>query len=278
MILRDSISVKEVTAPNFDAPFHYHKAYEIILVKGEGKRIIGNHIGQYSDDDLILMGPGLPHIWYREPNKDEEKADDKVMAMVIYIHPDWLKNNFLSSPQFKKLEELLVLMERGLAVQGTVKKQIIEKVKKISESDGLRRIIELLGILELLVENPQYDCLASINFRNSFNPKNGFRIAKVFDFVKDNFYKDIKVGEVAKFCNMTTTAFCKYFKLHTQKTFIQFLNEFRIGHACKLLLNEDLSVAQIYLACGFNNAANFNKRFKQLMKLSPSDYRNSSVQ
>lgn len=276
LTLQNSIVVKDIDVPFLDNPLHFHDAYEIVLIrKSEGKRVVGDHVEFFSHNDLIFMGPKLSHAWFNEGYYRNSVNSGSVKATVIYFHPDWLSQSLLESSDFIKLKDLLFRMNRGVKVLGYTKNILIRKINKIKNGGGLRSIIQLLDILETLCSSSEYECLASIGYANSFRQKDAGKIDRIYQYVMESFDKPIELKQVAAVAHMTPTSFCKYFKLRTQKTFSHFLNEIRISHACKLLYNENLSVSEIYLQCGFNNFSNFNRTFRELKKMSPTAFRSS---
>lgn len=275
-VLKDSIDIKEVNLPYLDAPFHFHNAYEMVLIlESNGRRIVGNKIENFTDGDLVLMGPDLPHVWYNEKEYYLENSNLKVQAIVTYFHPDWLTDNLLKSSDLNRLRILFENMKRGIKIIGETKRKVTKKILKLKSSQGLKRIIRILSILELLSGSEEYECLASDGYVNSYNQKDVERIDKVYQYVMNNFKNKITLKEVAKIACMTPTAFCKYFRVRTQKTFTNFVNEIRVSSACKLLCNENLSISDICYECGFNNFTNFNRNFKVFTKRSPSEFRTS---
>ncbi|MGZ3920802.1 MAG: helix-turn-helix domain-containing protein, partial [Bacteroidia bacterium] len=162
---------------------------------------------------------------------------------------------------------------RGLRFYGETSKKIIKILSHISEKDGFKKIIHFLQAIEILSVSKEYSYLASLNFKNSYDEKDTNRINKVYKFLMQNFHRDIDLKEVADLCNMTTNSFCRYFKARTQKSLTQFINELRVGHACKLLQNEKHSIADVYYQCGYNNSTNFNKFFIAITGKKPSEYK-----
>jgi len=275
-VLKDSIDIKKMDLPYLDTPFHFHNAYEMVwIIKSNGRRIVGDNMENFTDGDLVLMGPDLPHVWYNEREYYSKDSNLKVEAIVVYFRPDWLTDDLLNSSGLSGLRVLLENMKRGIKILGLTKKKVIRNIIKLTNSQGLKRIIRILNILELLSRSKEYECLASSGYVNSYNQKDVERIDKVYQYVINNYAKKIKLEDVASIANMTPTSFCKYFRNRTQKTFINFVNEIRIGYACKLLCDENLSVSEICYECGFNNFTNFNRNFKAFTKTSPTEFRAS---
>ncbi len=273
-VLKDSIDIKNVDLPYLDTPLHFHNAYEMVFVKkSNGRRIVGDKIENFTDGDLVLMGPDLPHVWYNEKEYYSENSTLKVEAIVVYFHPDWLTENILKSADLNKVRSLLESMSRGIKVVGKTKKKVVKKILKLTKSQGLKKIICILSILELLSDSDEYECLASEGYINSYNQKDVKRIDKVYQYVMNNYKEKITLDDAAKIACMTPTAFCKYFRLRTQKTFTSFVNEIRIGAACKLLCDDSKSISDVCYECGFNNFTHFNRNFKVLTKMNPSEFR-----
>ncbi|MDB5023612.1 MAG: hypothetical protein JWP78_1367 [Mucilaginibacter sp.] len=274
--LRDSIEIKVVDMPYLDAPFHFHNAYEMVFIlKSNGRRIVGDNIENFTDGDLVLMGPDLPHVWYNEKEYYLENSTSRVRAIVIYFHPDWLTDDILKSSDHTKLGLLFKNSNRGIKILGLTKAKVLKHIIKLTSSQGLKRIILMLIILDLLSKSEEYECLASAGYINSYKEKDVKRIDNVYQYVMNNYRKKIKLEHVANIAHMTPTAFCKYFKARTQKTFTYFVNEVRVGYACKLLFNENLSISEICYECGFNNFTHFNRNFQELKKMTPTEFRNN---
>jgi AraC-like DNA-binding protein len=268
-LLKDSIYVKEIRDTEFRDEFHFHNAYEIaLIIKSSGKRVIGDSIEDFTDGDLVLMGPQLPHVSYSNNNESP-----KVHALVVYFHPDWLTDAHLNSADFAKFRELFDDINRGIKILGNTKKKVVRSILKLKNYKGLQRIITILEILEIISNSKEYQCLASEGYANSYSQKDVKRMDKVYKYVMEHFTEDIMLDDIASIANLTPTAFCKFFKIKTKKTFSNFVNEVRIGYACKLLCDENFSISQICFKCGFNNLTNFNKNFKHFTKMVPSEYK-----
>jgi AraC-like DNA-binding protein len=193
--------------------------------------------------------------------------------LVIYFQPDWFNESLLDSSDFVKLKKLIKETERGIKIFGNTKYRTLKALLKLKNSTGLARIIKLLDILDFISKSDEYKCLASEGYVNSYGQNDVERLGEVYKYIMDNFTDVIKLGDVSSIANMTSTSFCKYFKSKTGKTFSGFVNEVRIGQACKLILNENLNMSQICYSCGFNNLTNFNRNFKHFTKMTPTEYK-----
>jgi AraC-like DNA-binding protein len=169
-------------------------------------------------------------------------------------------------------QDLVKRASRGLRFFGATEKKITDILSQIPEQ-GFKKITAFIEAVEALCRSEEYEYLASVSYKNQYDEKDTTRINTVYKFLMQNFHRNITLDEVANLCNMTPNSFCRFFKSRTNKSVNQFLNELRIGHACKLLSNENYSVSDVCYESGYNNLTNFNKFFKSIVKKTPSEYR-----
>ncbi|MBL7736337.1 MAG: helix-turn-helix domain-containing protein [Chitinophagaceae bacterium] len=274
-LLTDSIHIKEIDGIALEEQLHFHNVYEIaLIITSGGKRIVGDNIEDFTDGDLVLLGPNVPHMtYYGTEVAYENDSYSRIKALVIYFNPDWLSENHLNSPNLAKFRKLIEDAKRGIKILGNTRKKVIKEMIKLKNLTGLKRIISILFILEQISISEEYQCLAREGYLNTYSQQDVKRIDEVYAYVMSHFTEKISLPEIASVVSLTPTAFCKYFKSKTQKTFSAFVNEVRIGHACKLLGNKNLSISQVCYRSGFNNLASFNKNFRSLTKMIPSEYR-----
>lgn len=269
------IWVKKVDKPYFDHPFHYHQLCELTwLERGYGKLIVGDYVGNFSDGELILKNAALPHLWRCDADFYEKRKVLSTKALAIYFPPFVIPNMTDDAECISLYNEIMNKAERGLRFFGQTKKNIIELIKKIASTDGFEQLGYFLQIISMIVKTKEFEFLASVSYKNTYSGRDMDRFNEVYQFLLKNFSRDIMLSEVAAFCNMTSNSFCRFFKIKTQKTFTRFLNELRIGHACKLLQNENHSVLNICYECGYNSPVNFFKFFKLITRKTPQEYRN----
>ena len=264
--------------PYYPTPWHYHPEYELVLVvKSTGQRIVGDKIENFSDGDLVLMGPDLPHVYNNDSQYYEGNDKLKAEAIVIHFTEDSLGKNFFDLPEMTQVKQLLNTAERGIKIEGKTREIVAVKMHSILSKKGSARIIELLSILEILSTTKECRMLASTGFMMKNNTSGTERITKVHEYIMLNFKKDITLEEVAGIANMAPNSFCRLFKSCTRKTFSSFLNEIRIGYACKLISQDRQNIAEICYASGFNNLSNFNRQFKRITHKSPMQYKRDYI-
>jgi AraC-like DNA-binding protein len=253
--------------PFFETPWHYHPEYEVVLMlEGRGKRFIGNHIADYEPGDLCFIGSNLPH-WYR---KDD--ADAIGGSLVIHFREDFVGKEFGTIPEMQKIKILFDKSSMGIQVNGETKKEISKLMKEMTELKGMDRLICLLKLLNVLADSDEYELLSSPEIKGQ-NSEDSDRINRVFDYVMRNFKDDIELDDIAKLSHMSYSGFCRYFKNRTKKRFTHFVNEIRVGYACRRLVETDLSVDSICYESGFNNKTNFMEQFRKIVKCTPYKFK-----
>lgn len=274
IIDKKEIWVKKVYKPNFDHPFHFHKTCELTwMEKGHGKLIVGDFVGNYSEDELLFLAPELPHIARVDAEFHEQTKNKYIKAFAIYFPSVFVTEILDNKVCVNMYNNLLKRAERGLRLFGTTKTLIIALYKEIIQSDGFERLGYFLQIIHILCNTEEYELLANPGYQNPQSESELNRFSNVYNYLFENFYRDITLGEIANICNMSPSAFCRFFKSKTQRTFVRFLTEIRISHACKLLQNENYSIKNMCYECGFNNPVIFFKSFKSITAKTPREYR-----
>jgi len=253
--------------PNFEVPWHQHIEYELILfTEGAGLSFIGNYVGTFETGDVFFLGSNLPHTF-------QKSYEDLITsAVVIHFKEDFWGKEILNLPESKSIKDLLHRSTHGIKANGVTKEILQEKIKELEKEKGFWRITKLCECLSILAETKEYITVSTQEIK-ALNPKDQERIDRVFHYTMENFKEPIQLSLISEKAGMSIPAFCNYFKKRTKKTYIDFINEVRIGHACKLLLTTQMSVLQICFECGFNTVANFNRQFLKIKKTTPSQFR-----
>lgn len=260
---------------NLSNAWHYHPEIELILIKeSEGTRIIGTSVETFHHHDLVLIGKNLPHAFLHEELQAEQYSNPR--ALVIQFNENFLGNDFLSLPDLKEIQLLLATAKNGLCASENSKKILIPAIEKIFTASSIDRVILLLEILKTLTAPDACRVLVAEEAIQQLGNDNN-RINKVLEYTYENFDEHIKIDDVAKLANLTKESFCRYFKSHTRKTYMEFLTGFRINKACALIRENQKSIKEIGYSCGFDSLSNFYYQFKKIVKLSPLDYKNQQL-
>lgn len=257
----------------FDYPIHNHPEIELNLVLGiSGTRIVGDSTERYHDNDLVLLGPYLMHKWDGVERPQHKKRPYRVIT--LQFGADLFDSQLLQKDNFYKIRKLLQASSRGIRFYGRTFEDARKRLISMTRATGFGRIIEFFGLLDVLSESTEFIYLASEGFDPAVVKSESKRIQVAYNYILKHFSnRNLKIGEVAEVLNMGESAFGHFFRKYTNKSFTQFLIDTRIGYACKLLLDTDVTVGQICFDAGFNNLANFNRLFKKYRDCTPIDYR-----
>ena len=274
-LVSSSFLIKEEVFTCFDVPWHIHPEFELTFIRsGQGKRHIGNSIEDLDYEELIFIGPNLPHNWYGSKT-NEADSKKKISQIVIQFSIDFLGKDFFEKPAFVNIFQLLKRSQLGICFYGETRKFAVKKMYSMLSMNGFDQTLQLLTLLNRLSGSREYKYLSCIGFTEILNEADTDRINKIYQFIMEHFKEQITLNQLAAFSNMTPQAFCKYFKIRTKKTFSFFLNEVKISYSCRLLIEKNLNVLQICYESGFNNLSNFNRQFKRINKMTPMEYRKS---
>lgn len=264
----DALVYQEDHEMVFYNQLHQHEEIQITyIVQGSGSLILGDSINYYKSNDIIIIGENIPHVF-----RSETSVTSKSIMYTLFFTRDSFGKDFFNISDLLELSSFFKDSIYGMKLLSH-QNRIIKQFQKLKNKNRIERISSLLKILNLIIQADQ-EQLSSFVYRKKYTDAEGKRMNDVFQYAMDHFNEHISLKEISEKANMSKNAFCRYFKKRTNKTFFQFLIEIRIENACKLLYKEkELSVALISELCGFQNIANFNRKFKELKKMTPTDYR-----
>ena len=268
-----SFKVWKNSGPYIHNPWHFHPEYEVTLIeKGTGTRFVGDNIEAYHNNDLIILGPYLPHEW-RSHNNLGNGSDNYSSSLAIHFPKNFPGEKIVETKEASSLKIFLERAKLGLKITD---EKIISETKEILGNmlgqTGLDLFSSYFKMTYILSECNTFEYLSSEGFVRDINHVND-KIDRVQKYVITNFRNAVSLKEVADHINMTPTSFCRFFKRSTHKTFVSYLAEIRIGYSKKLLQEDKLSITQAAFECGYNNLSTFNKQFKSICEVTPKDYR-----
>ena len=269
-----SFAFREDILPHIKIPLHFHPEYELtFIIESYGKRFIGDNIENFESGDLIFIGPNLPHFWLNNKLFYHDNNENRVRLLVIHFREDFLGRDFFNAPEMHHIRKFLSLSQRGIKITGETAYFVKEQMIKMGRNKSFVRLMILLNLLDKLAISNECYTLASEGYKNSINLQDADRISKIYEFIVDHFAENINLEDVSSHVNMSPPSFCRYLRNRLGKPFKQMLNEIRIGHACKELLETDNTIASIAYESGYNNLSNFNRRFREVKKISPAEYK-----
>lgn len=267
--LQENYSVKIYERDHFSLPYHQHNAYELTLIlKGSGTRIIGDDIGNYSPGDLILIGPFLPHVW-RDHCKE---AGVGVKSITIKLSDQFPTKSFFDLPEMKQIKALLQQqVSRGILLHGKLQQKIKLKIINLLQQTPAKQLLAILEILQYIAESDEYSTLASEGFLSNKNSDSS-KLSTITSYIFNHLCDTIVLEDIAALVNMHPSAVGRYFKKNTGYSPVDYVNHIRIGYVCRLLINDNHTISGACFDAGFNNLSHFNRVFKRIKGVSPSEY------
>ncbi len=266
----DCFTIFSRVKKDFSFPLHYHEELELnLIINAKGaRRIVGDHIDTIDDLELVLVGPNLYHAWFTHQCKSEE-----IREVTIQWHKDLFEDKLLRRNQLSFIRSMMERSQKGILFSRETAAAVAPRILSLNQKNGFDSVLELLSILHDLSTSRNMRTLSDASFTNQHFTYNSRRIEKAFEYMNNNYDKPISLGEVAKLVSMTEVSFSRFVKKRTGNTFIDSLNEIRLGHASRMLIDTTHSISEISYHCGFNNISNFNRIFKKKKTCTPKEFR-----
>lgn len=271
---QSSFHVQVDEAAGFYDRLHQHPEWQITAIhKGEGVLLAGNSSSPFQTGDVFILGSNTPHLLKNDTFRN--KASSKgVCSISIFFHLESFGNGFFDLPELKELKAFLTKSQRGIIYTGMEKEILHKRISNCVEKKDLALLVEFLSILDQMKNSASPTYINDEAYLPQSKAKTDDRINQVINYTLQNLHKDITLEKIADVASLSVSQFCRYFKLHTQKTYVQFLNELRIETACSHLQKYDHTVERISAEVGFQNLSHFNRQFKKIKQVTPSAFRN----
>lgn len=266
----DCFSVFARHKTKFDFPLHYHEEYELNYIENAKgvKRIVGDSVEEIEDRELVLIGPNTPHAWFTH------KCKTAFFEITIQFHRDLFHEIFLKRTQLSSIRTLFEASPKGILFSHETICRLAPRLRELEHKTGFDSVVELMSILNELSMDTGSRCLSGDKIYNAdYIYMDSVRMEKLIGFMNANFHRPVRLGEAAELVNMAGTAFSRFFKTKTGTNFVDFLNDIRLSHASRMLIDTKTSITGIAAACGFTNLSNFNRIFKREKGLAPKDFR-----
>jgi AraC-like DNA-binding protein len=266
----DCFTIFSRSKKEFDFPLHSHEEFELNFIKNAAgaKRIIGDHVEEIGNIELVLVGPNLQHGWFTNKCKDKT-----IKEITIQFHRDLFDDKFLSRNQLSFIRTLLQRSSRGVLFSKETSFATLPRLESLTQKQGFDSVLELMSILHDLSISRNFRTLSDVSFNMEKTSYNSRRVEKIMEYLNSNFSENITLGDAARIAGMAEVSFSRFFKFRTGKTFIDTLNEVRLGHASRMLIDTTNSINEIAYKCGFNNISNFNRIFKKKKEITPKEFR-----
>ncbi len=269
----ESFRVQEDRQPHFYDVLHCHPEIQLtLIVKSEGVYSIAHQMGRFAEGEVYLIGADVPHVF----KNGEDWYGGRTAGMAHSISLFFRKNSFgeglFDVPEFLKVKQLLESSVRGIKLSKELASELAPQILDMPKLAGAVRIIKLLSFLEKIAMAGSWKHL-SPPIESSFPKEDYARLNSIVAYILENYPQPISLEDIAREAHLSPSAFCRFFKKRTRKSFVEYLNEFRVGMACKMLVESNGPVSQICYQVGFNNLANFNRQFRRVMGMTPTAYR-----
>ena len=247
--------------------WHFHPEFELtFIVAPNGTRRVGDHIGHFEGSDLVFIGSNIPHLNFDYGIKTEYEK------VVLQIKEDFFKNDFMTTPELVSIYQLFENSKKVICFHGTVKDKIGKRLQKIHLLSHFEQFIEVLSLFQILATSNEITFLHDKPFENLYNNKEQLRLKVVYKFIEENYQSAVSIEEISHLTHLSKAAFCRYFKKMTRLTFTEFLNQYRIEQA-KRLLKSDKNVTETCYECGFESLSYFNRIFKKVVGENPIQFK-----
>ena len=242
---------------------HYHPEYQISLImKGSGVISVGNSLDEFKPDDIYVIAANVPHVFKNKPEYFEHPEAAKTHMISLFFLPTSFGGQFLQLPEMVKINEFLKETAKGVKLNSSLTAKLKPLIIDLIKANGAMRIINLLQLLNQMALSKEKQFLSSISYTPGASHSDS-TMSKIFNYISKNFDQPISLEEVSKIAHLNKYAFCRYFKKVTHKSFVAYLNEFRVSMACKFLIKNTYNITQIGFLAGFNNISNFYRQFKK---------------
>lgn len=266
------VRVQTDEVSHFYDQLHQHPEIQIMLIKaGEGTLIAGDYVGRFQTGDVFAIGSGQPHVFRCDQSFYKNNSINRAKSISLYFNEKYFGKELWDSNELSGVREFAAASRQGFQLSGSAVKEAADHIEQLSHCSGLEKMIGFFSLLKLLAETKNKKSLALQSGRLLVREEG--RMNSIVEFTFRESHRKIYLSEVARLANLSVEAFCRYFKLHTRKTYISFLNEVRVSQACQLLIQKDSSIQQVCDQSGFLNVSNFNRIFKKITAKTPLSFR-----
>lgn len=270
------VQVYDRVKTEFSFPIHFHLEYELTFIRNArgAKRVVGDHVGELDEYELVLVGSGLIHGW----EDGSRKRVLPIEEVTIQFRDNIFHTEMLQMSALKPVNMLLKSASRGVLFAQNDIKRLIPKIELLSKRSGYGALLELQSLLYDLATTCEFQLLTNLSFHEVSKvsvEESVTRLELMYTYLKENAHRRLMLDEVAHCFNMTGNSFSRFLRQHFGRSFVEILNEIRVAQASKSLISSSKSITDICYESGFNNVSNFNRIFKRKQKFTPSKFRDN---
>jgi YesN/AraC family two-component response regulator len=270
----NTIVVQEDILPYYYNHLHRHREVQIEwVVEGSGMLIAGNYMQRFEAGDVYIISANQSHIFKNDESYFDPEQKKQVHSVSIFFNPNHFLVNILNLPEMASLKKFVDGLHNGFQIPESSAETIKRTISEVMHHKESQRVASFINLLHLFSTARNMKPLATNNSEQIISDVEGIRMDQIFQYLVTNYKNHISLTEISEVANLTPQAFCRYFKKHTDKTFVSFLNEVRVNEACKIIVSGKFdSFSDISYQTGFDNVTNFNRVFKKMMGKSPREY------
>jgi len=269
----ESFRVQEDRQPHFYDVLHCHPEIQLtLIVQSEGVYSIAHQLGRFAEYDMYLIGADVPHVFKNGEAWYSGQAIGEAKSISLFFKENSFGEGLFDVPEFFKIKQLLEGSERGIKLSRQLADELGGPMLNMPQLTGAARIIQLLSFLETIASGGEWEYL-SPPIEKRFPKEDYERLNSIVTYIMKHYSQPISLEDIAAEAHLSPSAFCRFFKKRTRKSFVEYVNEFRVSMACKMLVESGLPISRICYETGFNNLANFNRQFRRVMGETPSGYR-----
>jgi AraC-like DNA-binding protein len=268
-----SFQLTQEVVPHFYNPLHFHNEIELTyIIQSHGTVFIGDYIGIFKPGDVFLIGEKLPHNFKNSPEFFVKDSHLRAEALVIHFDINFMGADIWTKPEMKEIANLLSEARKGILLTGSSSSLIQHKMIEVRLLSRVNQLLSIVGMLDIISFTEEKQVLSASLPSSKFNYTDAEKLNKINGYTLMHFKEPITLKTISAVVNMNSSAFCRYFKMRTKRSFSQFLIELRLQHATHMLINSTLTIDQIAFESGFESASYFYRTFKKYKGITPSVY------
>ena len=246
--------------------WHFHPEYELVFIRhANGTRHVGDHISQYEGSDLVLIGSNIPHLNFDYGLKQPYEK------IVVHFKTEFIDQHLQVVPELSSIAQLFKDSAHGIAFGRAQRQRIGDSLMNLAHISEQHLYLEIIRILQLLAMSEDQSFLHEAPFENQYSKKEQERLQQIYAYVDQHYHEKIELEKIAAVSNLSREAFCRYFKKVTGKTFIEFLNQYRISQSKRMLM-AGLTISEACYRSGFESLSYFNRVFNRFNQENPRDF------